>query len=307
MFSSRQRNSLLSHTTNNGENSIRTIRENEKEKKTFRSIVDSSESNEIVVFSSDSKEKMQMCSINESIANGHVPTTQTFSIPKDQIKITTQTLTSPLTVGHNQNSPNSFSWLSRISNRFNTSNATVRTINKPSSTGLIFENRPHNLPPKSNEETLKHQNEYTKMCFEAKRAQQMLDEKEEQRQRLKLKREEFVSRSLQIWTHEILPKWEKCGSFQRCEDSALNSKAEKLWWHGLPPSKLSKITVLTNFIKHFESSNDDRFCSILIEIRGKIWKMSIGNELQLTYELFTQLEEIAREKLKATKEVRLKT
>jgi hypothetical protein len=39
-------------------------------------------------------------------------------------------------------------------------------------------------------------------------------------------------------------------------------------------------------------------------IRGKVWKMAIGNELGLTYELFSQLEQIAREKLEVTKQVR---
>lgn len=33
--------------------------------------------------------------------------------------------------------------------------------------------------------------------------------------------------------------------------------------------------------------------------------MAIGNELGLTYELFSQLEEMAREKLAATKQVEL--
>ncbi|CAF5162766.1 unnamed protein product, partial [Rotaria magnacalcarata] len=53
----------------------------------------------------------------------------------------------------------------------------------------------------------------------------------------------------------------------------LNSKAYKLWWHGLPP-----------------------------RIRGKVWRLAIKNELGLTHELFTQLEEMAREKLEATRQ-----
>jgi len=38
-------------------------------------------------------------------------------------------------------------------------------------------------------------------------------------------------------------------------------------------------------------------------IRGKVWKMALGNELGLTHELFTQLEQMAREKLEETKQV----
>ena len=126
-----------------------------------------------------------------------LPTTTTYSIPSKIGKISTQTLLSPS--GHNNSATNSFSWFSRLSHRFNSSTPTTtstRATNQTSSTGLIFENRPTNLPPKSNEETLKHHVEYQKMCLEAKRAQQIFDEKEEQRQRLKLKREEFVSKSL---------------------------------------------------------------------------------------------------------------
>jgi hypothetical protein len=174
---------------------------------------------------------------NESKLN-QFPTTTTYTIPSQTGKISTQLLltTSSATTTNNQHtSSNSFSWLHRLSNRFNSSTSTTRPTTKTSSTGLIFENRPINLPPKSNEETLKHQVEYQKMCLEAKRAQQLFDEKEEQRQRLKLKREEFVSKSLKIWTNEILPYWDKHGAIDNCPDLTLNSKAYKLWWHGLPP------------------------------------------------------------------------
>lgn len=43
----------------------------------------------------------------------------------------------------------------------------------------------------------------------------------------------------------------------------------------------------------------------VIDIRGKVWKMAIGNELGLTHELFRQLEEMAREKLEETRQVNL--
>jgi hypothetical protein len=180
---------------------------------------------------------------NESKSD-QLPTTTTYTIPSKTGKISTQSLlttsSSTTTNNNQQTSSHSFSWLHRLSNRFNSSTSTTRTpttTTKTSSTGLIFENRPINLPPKSNEETLKHQVEYQKMCLEAKRAQQLFDEKEEQRQRLKLKREEFVSKSLQIWTHDILPYWDKYGGIHNCPDLTLNSKAYKLWWHGLPPRK----------------------------------------------------------------------
>lgn len=179
---------------------------------------------------------------NESKSTQY-PTTTTYTVPSKTGKISTQSLlTTSSTATNNNNlhassSSSSFGWLHRLSNRFNSSTSTPRPTTKTSSTGLIFENRPTNLPPKSNEETLKHQVEYQKMCLEAKRAQQLFDEKEEQRQRLKLKREEFVSKSLKIWTNDILPYWDKYGGIQHCPDLSLNSKAHKLWWHGLPPRK----------------------------------------------------------------------
>lgn len=200
-------------------------------------------------FSQDSIEPVQTVlteSINEANENesksNQLPTTATYTIPSKTGKISTQSLLTTSSTNNNQpTSSQSFGWLHRLSNRFNSSTSTTRTTTgspKTSSTGLIFENRPTNLPPKSNEETLKHQNEYQKMCLEAKRAQQLFDEKEEQRQRLKLKREEFVSKSLKIWTNDILPYWDKHNGIQNCPDLTLNAKAYKLWWHGLPPSTL---------------------------------------------------------------------
>lgn len=41
----------------------------------------------------------------------------------------------------------------------------------------------------------------------------------------------------------------------------------------------------------------------LLGVRGKVWKMAIGNELGLTHELFSQLEQMAREKLEETRQV----
>jgi len=216
----------------------------------------------ILFFSQDPAENIRTLSIetsddhtdNESKSN-QFPTTTTYTIPTKTEKISTQTLLTTSTANNNQNtSSHSFSWLHRLSNRFNSSTSTTRTTTtKTSSTGLIFENRPINLPPKSNEETLKHQVEYQKMCLEAKRAQQLFDEKEEQRQRLKLKREEFVSKSLQIWTNEILPYWDKYGGIQNCPDLTLNAKAYKLWWHGLPPRKkiILKIKSIFFFVFKF--------------------------------------------------------
>jgi hypothetical protein len=195
---------------------------------------------------------------SESNMHRKYPITTINTMPNKTGKISTQTLLSPSNAISNTHlSSHSFGWLSRLSNRFNSSTSTVRSTNKTSSTGLIFENRPNNLPPKSTEETLKHQVEYQKMCLEAKRAQQLYDEKEQQRQHLKLKREEFVSKSLQIWTNEILPNWNKYGGIHQCDDHVLNSKAYKLWWHGLPPRTYEHAKMI------FNSFDDVNNCRVL--------------------------------------------
>ena len=254
-------------------------------------------------FSADPAESIRTVSIDsaddqldaELKLRVQLPTTTTYGIPTKTEKISTQSLLTTSSMNSNAlASSQPFSWLHRLSNRFNPAASTARTTTpKSSSTGLIFENRPTNLPPKSSEETLKHQVEYQKMCLEAKRAQQIFDEKEEQRQRLKLKREEFVSKSLQIWTQEILPTWNRHGGIHQCPDTALNAKAYKLWWHGLPPRECSQGNAVLHVVIRVSSG-----------IRGKVWKVAIGNGLGLTHELFSQLEEMSREKLEAAKQVR---
>jgi len=86
---------------------------------------------------------------NESKSN-QLPTT-TYTIPSKTKKISTQSLLTP-SANNNNHHQHSFRWLHRLSNRFNSSTSTTSTTTETSSTGLIFENRPINLPPKSNEE-----------------------------------------------------------------------------------------------------------------------------------------------------------
>lgn len=52
-------------------------------------------------------------------------------------------------------------------------------------------------------------------------------------------------------------------------------------------------------------SNDRIAMNDVLGVRGKVWKMAIGNELGLTHELFNQLEQMAREKLEESRQVRL--
>ena len=73
------------------------------------------------------------------------------------------------------------------------------------------------------------------------------------------KLEEQIAQATKIWTLEILPQWDAAKKWR---------KTRELWWQGLPPS-----------------------------IRGHIWKLSIGNDLNVTPELFGLCLERAKEKL----------
>ncbi|XP_030234546.1 TBC1 domain family member 12 isoform X1 [Gadus morhua] len=117
-----------------------------------------------------------------------------------------------------------------------------------STTALILEQRPGNLPAKSEEEAQRHQQEYQEMVAGARRR----EVKEAQRRKRKLKerhrREESISHAINTWTAHILPRWDQ----MKC-----TRRVRELWWHGLPPS-----------------------------VRGRVWSLAIGNDLNITPELY---------------------
>lgn len=124
---------------------------------------------------------------------------------------------------------------------------------------LIFENRPSNLPAKSQQEALKHKQEYERMVEAAKRKEVREKEIKVKKHEQQVKKEDFMANSLRIWNTEILTDWKE----------AKNSKrTRQLWWHGLPPS-----------------------------IRGKVWKLAIGNDLGLSKDSYIYYKQKAAEKL----------
>ncbi|CAH6978691.1 Tbc1d14 [Phodopus roborovskii] len=76
--------------------------------------------------------------------------------------------------------------------------------------------------------------------------------KEAQRRKKQLeercKVEESIGNAVLTWNNEILPNWETMWCSKKVRD---------LWWQGIPPS-----------------------------VRGKVWSLAIGNELNITHELF---------------------
>ncbi|VFV21137.1 kiaa1322 protein [Lynx pardinus] len=76
--------------------------------------------------------------------------------------------------------------------------------------------------------------------------------KEAQRRRRQLEErcrlEESIGNAVLTWNNEVLPNWETMWCSRKVRD---------LWWQGIPPS-----------------------------VRGKVWSLAIGNELNITHELF---------------------
>ncbi|KAG6935851.1 TBC1 domain family member 14 [Chelydra serpentina] len=117
-----------------------------------------------------------------------------------------------------------------------------------STTALILEDRPANLPAKPAEEAQKHRQQYEEMVVQAKKR----EFKEAQRRKKQLEErcrlEENIGNAVLIWNNEILPNW---------ETMCCSRKVRELWWQGIPPS-----------------------------VRGKVWSLAIGNELNITHELY---------------------
>ncbi|XP_055018380.1 TBC1 domain family member 12 isoform X2 [Boleophthalmus pectinirostris] len=133
-----------------------------------------------------------------------------------------------------------------------------------STTALILEDRPSNLPAKSMEETQRHKQEYEEMVAGAKRREL----KEAQRKKLQMKerhrQEDSISNAMVVWNTEILPHWDSMKGTRRVRE---------LWWQGLPPS-----------------------------VRGRVWSLAIGNELNITPELYEIFLSRAKEKWRSYSE-----
>uniref|UniRef100_A0A8C6EBH0 Rab-GAP TBC domain-containing protein n=1 Tax=Microcebus murinus TaxID=30608 RepID=A0A8C6EBH0_MICMU len=70
--------------------------------------------------------------------------------------------------------------------------------------------------------------------------------------------EESIGNAVLTWNNEILPNWETMWCSRKVRD---------LWWQGIPPS-----------------------------VRGKVWSLAIGNELNITHQLFDICLARAKEK-----------
>ncbi|XP_014790974.1 mucin-17 [Octopus bimaculoides] len=139
-----------------------------------------------------------------------------------------------------------------------------KDIEVMSTTALILENRPGHLPSKAPEEERKHKQEYEQMVEAAKKKEQKDIRQKKKHLQLQLKHEEQLVAAAKTWNSEVLPNWEITKQTKR---------ARELWWSGLPPC-----------------------------VRGKVWKLAIGNELNITEELFEICLNRAKDRIKMLSE-----
>ncbi|XP_048843311.1 TBC1 domain family member 12 isoform X3 [Brienomyrus brachyistius] len=134
-----------------------------------------------------------------------------------------------------------------------------------STTALILEDRPANLPAKSAEEAQRHRQEYDEMVAEAKRREMKEAQRKKKLMKERFRQEESIANAMVTWNSEILPNWESIRRHTR--------KVRELWWQGLPPS-----------------------------VRGRVWSLAIGNELNITPELYEIFLSRAKEKWRSFSE-----
>ncbi|KAM8858407.1 TBC1 domain family member 12 isoform 2-T2 [Spinachia spinachia] len=133
-----------------------------------------------------------------------------------------------------------------------------------STTALILEDRPANLPAKSLEETQRHKMEYDEMVAGAKRREMKEAQRKKRQMKERHRQEDSISNAMVVWNNEILPQWDSVKGTRRVRD---------LWWQGLPPS-----------------------------VRGRVWSLAIGNELNITAELYEIFLSRAKEKWRSYSE-----
>ncbi|XP_061412648.1 TBC1 domain family member 14-like isoform X2 [Lethenteron reissneri] len=133
-----------------------------------------------------------------------------------------------------------------------------------STTALILENRPAHLPAKPPDEAERHQQLYDEMVLQAKKREVREMQRRKKQLKERCKQEENISISVAVWNTEILPHWDR---------TRQTRKAKDLWWQGIPPS-----------------------------VRGRVWRLTIGNELNITHELYEIFLSRAEERWKSFSE-----
>ncbi|CAG9771053.1 unnamed protein product [Ceutorhynchus assimilis] len=125
-------------------------------------------------------------------------------------------------------------------------NSPLHTV--ASSSALIQLKRPSSLPAKTFEEEQKHAQEYNEILAAAKKKEAKSTAAKEKQKKLQLQLEEQQANAARHFSQLVLPNWTRMEK---------NKKTQELWWQGLPSS-----------------------------VRGKVWRLAIGNELNITPQLY---------------------
>lgn len=133
-----------------------------------------------------------------------------------------------------------------------------------SSSALIQHLRPSHLPAKDLEEEQRHRDEYKAMLAAAKRREVKHSAAKHKQQKIQLQVEDQLASATKFWNNQVLPKWD---SMQKTK------KTRDIWWQGIPSS-----------------------------VRGKVWRLAIGNDLNVTQQLYEICLSRAQNRLNNTSE-----
>ncbi|RYN19588.1 hypothetical protein AA0115_g10698 [Alternaria tenuissima] len=121
--------------------------------------------------------------------------------------------------------------------------------------------RPSWLPPKNPKEEKKHLKEYQRMLARIEEAERL----EAQRaQEEAIAREKASRIKAEYWSSLLLPNWAT-----EMTNPELRASHRKMWWNGIPP-----------------------------RLRGQVWQMAIGNDLEVTEATYNIALEKARKEVK---------
>uniref|UniRef100_A0A6A7G0G3 TBC1 domain family member 14 n=1 Tax=Hirondellea gigas TaxID=1518452 RepID=A0A6A7G0G3_9CRUS len=133
----------------------------------------------------------------------------------------------------------------------------VSRVGEAGSVGLIMESRPGNLPAKSQHECQQHRQQYQVLLEYNKRKEQQQQQHLQQQLQSRLRQEAETAHNVAVWTEDVIPQWSSKRDSKKCRE---------LWWKGVPSC-----------------------------VRGKVWQLAIGNQLNVSPHLYHMLKKRAEE------------
>ncbi|XP_054168521.1 TBC1 domain family member 12-like [Oppia nitens] len=242
----RQQESQSEDNYNNDNNNDLSVFESKKE----RSLLD--EDNQLSTISDDNSTD-NISNVDSSVQSLNLDDTESLvdSKPKKLFTLSFQSLINKVKKCSN----NSIT----IANNNNNHNIGNNCANISSTTALILENRPSNLPAKPHEEDKKHKQEFEEMIRQTRKKKQKEMKVMKKLVEKQLQLEEQVIEAIKLWNEEILPNWQKTRS---------QKKTNELWWSGVPSL-----------------------------VRQRLWILAIGNDLNIIDDVYEQCVSRSKEKV----------